>query len=131
VFAKIVISADPFLVLKKPDRFPDQLYYILLSVFVLSVLFTIGSSYSLFLQRHRPSSRATCCSRQCGMLPAATFELRKCIVTFHREVLKTSFELLRNKNHVSTSILLAASQHKRMIHTSFCMYRKVPPDDEQ
>jgi len=31
----------------------------------------------------------------------------------------------------STPILLPASQHKCMTHTSYCIYRKVPPDDEQ
>jgi hypothetical protein len=67
VFAKIVISADPFLVLKKPDRFPDQLYYMLLFVFVLSILFTIGSSYSLYngtdqaRGQHAVRDSAVCC----------------------------------------------------------------------
>jgi len=28
-------------------------------------------------------------------------------------------------------ILLTASQHKRMTHTNCCIYRVVPPDDEQ
>jgi hypothetical protein len=27
--------------------------------------------------------------------------------------------------------LLAASQHKSMTHTNCCVYRKVPPDDDQ
>ena len=31
----------------------------------------------------------------------------------------------------SIPILLAASQHKHMTYTNFCIYRVVPPDDEQ
>jgi hypothetical protein len=31
----------------------------------------------------------------------------------------------------STPILLAANKHKRMTHKNCCIYRKVPPDDEQ
>jgi hypothetical protein len=31
----------------------------------------------------------------------------------------------------SDPILLAASQHKRMIYTNCCIYRIVPPDEEQ
>jgi len=32
---------------------------------------------------------------------------------------------------VSITILPTASQHKRMTYTNCCIYRVVPPDDEQ
>jgi len=48
-------------------------------------------------------------------------------IAYHEEIL---FSVYTNW-YMSFRILLAASQHKCMTYTNCCIYRIVPPDDEQ
>jgi len=48
-----------------------------------------------------------------------------------REDIKKKKQFVYYMRFCSAPILPTASQHERMTHTNCCIYRIVPPDDEQ